>query len=96
MSHTSNERATETVLFAVMCERVRETYANPPFLADPRASRKLMTSEQKAFCVLQVATTEHDITEQRAFYIKFSCHPPNDTFLRSIISLGQVAVFVNE
>ncbi|PRD24257.1 UNVERIFIED_CONTAM: hypothetical protein NCL1_44296 [Trichonephila clavipes] len=32
MIHTSNERATETVLFACMCAHAHETYANfPPF-----------------------------------------------------------------
>ncbi|GFW87135.1 uncharacterized protein TNCV_5124891 [Trichonephila clavipes] len=46
---------------------VRETYANSfPFLADQRSSRKIASSEQKAFCVLQFAKTESAITVQRA------------------------------
>ncbi|PRD25111.1 UNVERIFIED_CONTAM: hypothetical protein NCL1_41851 [Trichonephila clavipes] len=65
MTHTSNERATETVLFAGMYARVRQTYANFfPFLADQRASRKMATNKQKAFCVIQFAKTESAITVQ--------------------------------
>ncbi|GFV03883.1 DUF4817 domain-containing protein [Trichonephila clavipes] len=79
MTHTSNEIATETVLFAGMCARVREKYANPPsFIANQRSSRKRVTSQQKAFCVIQFARTEYAITVQRAFHIKFGCQPPND------------------
>ncbi|GFT00349.1 DUF4817 domain-containing protein [Trichonephila clavipes] len=79
MAQTSNERATETVLFAGMRARVHETYANFfPFLADQRASRKTATSKQKAFCVPQFAKTESAITVQRAFLNKFGCQLPND------------------
>ncbi|GFU88547.1 uncharacterized protein TNCV_4442241 [Trichonephila clavipes] len=79
MIHTSNERATETVLFAGMCAHAHETYANfPPFLSDHCASRKIATSKQKAFCVLLFAKTESAITVQRAFHIKFGCQPSND------------------
>ncbi|GFS86484.1 uncharacterized protein TNCV_513481 [Trichonephila clavipes] len=79
MIHTSNERATEAVLFTGMCARVSVMYANFfLFLADHRASRKMATSKQKAFCVLQFAKTESAITEQREFCIKFSCQLPND------------------
>ncbi|GFS87705.1 DUF4817 domain-containing protein [Trichonephila clavipes] len=96
MTHTSNERATETVLFAGMCARMREMYANfPLFLADQRASRKVATSAQKAFSVLQFAKTESAITVQRAFRIMFDCHPPKMIiiFLGCIISF-KLAVFV--
>ncbi|GFU20232.1 DUF4817 domain-containing protein [Trichonephila clavipes] len=80
MTHTSNERATETVLFAGMCA---ETYADfYPFLADQRASRKMATSKQKVFCVIQFAKTESAITVQRALRIKFGCQPSNDNILR--------------
>ncbi|GFU78207.1 DUF4817 domain-containing protein [Trichonephila clavipes] len=78
MNHVLNERATETVLFAGMCARVRETYANlSPFLGDQSASRK-MTSKQTPFCVIQFAKTESAITVQRAFRIKFGCQHTND------------------
>ncbi|GFW72811.1 DUF4817 domain-containing protein [Trichonephila clavipes] len=53
-----------------------------PFPTDQRASRKIATSEQKAFCVLQFAMTESAIIMQRAFRIKFSCQPPNDSNIR--------------
>ncbi|GFT06488.1 DUF4817 domain-containing protein [Trichonephila clavipes] len=82
MSPTSNERATETVLLAGMWVRVRETHANfVPFLADQCPGRKMATSKQKAFCVLQFAKMESTITVQRAFRIKFGCPPPNNNFL---------------
>ncbi|GFW01877.1 hypothetical protein TNCV_3028481 [Trichonephila clavipes] len=42
------------------------------------ASRKMATSKQKEFCVLQFAKTESAINLQRAFRIKFGCQPPND------------------
>ncbi|GFW91667.1 DUF4817 domain-containing protein [Trichonephila clavipes] len=74
----TNMRATETVLFAGTCARVRETSTNPPFLADQSASRKMTTSKQKVFCVLRFAKTESAITVQRAFRIKFDCQSPND------------------
>ncbi|GFW29308.1 hypothetical protein TNCV_742501 [Trichonephila clavipes] len=48
------------------------------FPADKRASRKMATIEQKAFCVLQFAKTKSAITVQRAFRIKFGCQPTND------------------
>ncbi|GFX47012.1 DUF4817 domain-containing protein [Trichonephila clavipes] len=38
----------------------------------------MATREQKAFWVLQFAAVESAITVQRAFHIKFGCHPPND------------------
>ncbi|GFX81172.1 DUF4817 domain-containing protein [Trichonephila clavipes] len=83
MTHTSIERATETVLFAGLCARVRETFANsrPPFLADQRTSRKVVTSKEKAFCVLRLTKTESTMTVQRAFRIKFECHPPNENHI---------------
>ncbi|GFW96739.1 DUF4817 domain-containing protein [Trichonephila clavipes] len=49
-----------------------------PPLANQRASSKIETSEHKTFCVLQFATKKCAITVQRAFRIKFDCHPPND------------------
>ncbi|GFX50195.1 DUF4817 domain-containing protein [Trichonephila clavipes] len=58
---------------------VRETYANGfPFCADQHANRKMATSKQKAFCVLQFAKTESAINVQLAFCNKFGCQPPND------------------
>ncbi|GFV94355.1 uncharacterized protein TNCV_2268091 [Trichonephila clavipes] len=79
MTHTSNERATETFLFAGMCARVRKRYANFfPFLADQRTSSKMATSQHKAFCVIQFARTESANKVQRAFRMKFGCQPPND------------------
>ncbi|GFW00697.1 hypothetical protein TNCV_2304701 [Trichonephila clavipes] len=65
MTHTSNERAIETVLFAGMCAR-------------------------------NFAKTESAITVQRAFRIKFGCHPSNDTnILRWYHQfLKKLAVFV--
>ncbi|GFW53722.1 hypothetical protein TNCV_3938161 [Trichonephila clavipes] len=48
MTHTSNERANETVLFAGLC--VRETCATSfPFLADLRVSRKGRLANRKRF-----------------------------------------------
>ncbi|GFT47908.1 DUF4817 domain-containing protein [Trichonephila clavipes] len=55
-----------------------ETYANPPLLADQRASRKLATSKQKEFCLLQFAKTESAITVERAFRINFDCQSTTD------------------
>ncbi|GFU10114.1 DUF4817 domain-containing protein [Trichonephila clavipes] len=78
MTHTLSERAPETVLLAVMCV----VMLIPPFPADQRASRKMATSEQKAFCVLHFARTESAITVQRAFHIKFGCQPPKDNDIR--------------
>ncbi|GFV54628.1 uncharacterized protein TNCV_3578812 [Trichonephila clavipes] len=52
-----------------------------PILADQRASRKMATSKQKAFCVLQFAKTESAVTVQRAFRIKFDCQPPNHNII---------------
>ncbi|GFV71985.1 DUF4817 domain-containing protein [Trichonephila clavipes] len=79
MTHTSKERATETVLFAGRCAHVRKTYANFfSFLADQPASRKMATSKQKVFCFIHFAKTESAITVQRAFRIIFDCQPPND------------------
>ncbi|GFW43221.1 transposable element Tcb2 transposase [Trichonephila clavipes] len=79
MIHASSERATETVLFAGMCARVLETYANVfPFLADQRLVGEMAVSKQKAFCVLQFAKAESDINVQRAFRIQFGCQPPNE------------------
>ncbi|GFX48015.1 hypothetical protein TNCV_4113501 [Trichonephila clavipes] len=46
VTHTSNERLTEKVLFSGMCAHVRETYVK--FLADQRASRKMATRLQKS------------------------------------------------
>ncbi|GFX98398.1 uncharacterized protein TNCV_4001671 [Trichonephila clavipes] len=43
----------------------------------------MVTSKQKAFCVLQFAKTESAITVQRAFRIKFGCQPPNDNNILS-------------
>ncbi|GFW11598.1 uncharacterized protein TNCV_42331 [Trichonephila clavipes] len=78
MTLTSNERATETVLFAGWC-----AYAKIfPFLADQRASRKMGISKQKEFCALLFAKIESAVTEQRAFRIKFGCQSPNDNILR--------------
>ncbi|GFS85949.1 DUF4817 domain-containing protein [Trichonephila clavipes] len=83
MTHISNERATETVLFAGMCAREREKYANfSHFLADQRACRKMATSKQKAFCVIQFAKTKSAITVQQAFRIKFGCQPSFDNNIR--------------
>ncbi|GFX52080.1 uncharacterized protein TNCV_4654091 [Trichonephila clavipes] len=66
ITRTSNERPTETVLFSGMCAHVRETYVNFfPFPADKRASTKMATNEQKAFCVPQLSKTESAITVQR-------------------------------
>ncbi|GFU33220.1 DUF4817 domain-containing protein [Trichonephila clavipes] len=95
MTHTSKERATETVLFAGMSARVPETYADvSPFLANQRASRKMVTSKQKAFCVLQFAKAESAITVQRVYRIKFGCQPPQMiTFVDVIINL-KLAFFV--
>ncbi|GFV82183.1 adhesion G protein-coupled receptor B2 [Trichonephila clavipes] len=42
----------------------------------------MATSKQKAFCVLQFSKTESAINVQRAFRIKFGCHPPNDYNIR--------------
>ncbi|GFW79523.1 DUF4817 domain-containing protein [Trichonephila clavipes] len=80
MIHTSNERATETVLFAGMC--VRNVCLFSPFVADQCASRKMTTSKQRMFCVLRLTKAESAITVQRAFRIKFGCQPPNDNILR--------------
>ncbi|GFV46616.1 hypothetical protein TNCV_4261 [Trichonephila clavipes] len=44
----------------------------------------MATSKQKAFCVLQLATTESAITVQRASRIKFAVQPPNDNILRIV------------
>ncbi|GFV29148.1 DUF4817 domain-containing protein [Trichonephila clavipes] len=49
-----------------------------PFLADHRASRKMMASKQKAFCVFRLTETEPDITVQRVLRINFGCQPQND------------------
>ncbi|GFV99743.1 hypothetical protein TNCV_5081031 [Trichonephila clavipes] len=58
---TLNKITTETVLFAGMCAHACETYVNPPFLVEQRASQKMATSEQKAFWVPQFAKTESAI-----------------------------------
>ncbi|GFX60638.1 uncharacterized protein TNCV_4916881 [Trichonephila clavipes] len=61
-----------------MKKQLKHVCLLPPFLADSRAGRKMATSKQKAFCVLQFAKTESALTVQRAFRIKFGCQPPND------------------
>ena len=43
---------------------------------------KMVTREQKDFCVLQFAETESVIRVQRAFRIKFHCNPPSDSNIR--------------
>ncbi|GFX60296.1 retrovirus-related Pol polyprotein from transposon 17.6 [Trichonephila clavipes] len=55
----------------------------PPFLADQHASKKVETSEDKAFCVLRFAKTESAITMQRALRIKIDCHLRNDNNILS-------------
>ncbi|GFX25285.1 hypothetical protein TNCV_1274451 [Trichonephila clavipes] len=67
VTHTSIESPTETVLFAGLYAHARETYNFFPFPADQRDRRKMVTSEQKAFCVLQLAKTKSAISVQRAF-----------------------------
>ncbi|GFT25149.1 hypothetical protein TNCV_180381 [Trichonephila clavipes] len=52
-----------------------------PEKIDQRASRKFVTSKQKAFWVLQFSKTESTITVQRAFRIKLGCQPRNDNIL---------------
>ncbi|GFY27362.1 DUF4817 domain-containing protein [Trichonephila clavipes] len=76
MTHTSNERATETVLFAGMCAKCMPKPLH--FLTDQRASKKMTTSKQKVFCVPRLTKTESAITVQRTFRIKFGCQPPTD------------------
>ncbi|GFV97145.1 uncharacterized protein TNCV_3527301 [Trichonephila clavipes] len=47
--------------------RMKRMLIFSPFLADQRASSKMASSEEKAFCVPQFAKTESATTVQRAF-----------------------------
>ncbi|GFW09147.1 DUF4817 domain-containing protein [Trichonephila clavipes] len=62
---------------------VRETYATP-LSGRSRTSKKMATSKQKAFCVIQFEKTESAITVQRAFSIKFGCQPPNNNNIHGL------------
>ncbi|GFX14681.1 DUF4817 domain-containing protein [Trichonephila clavipes] len=77
MTHTSYERATATVFFAGMRACAKRMLI-APFLADQSIGRKMATSKQKAFCILQFTKTESAITVQRVFRIKFGYQPLND------------------
>ncbi|GFT38703.1 DUF4817 domain-containing protein [Trichonephila clavipes] len=71
--------------------------------ANQRASRKMVFSKHKEFCVRQFAKTESAITEQQAFRIKFGCQPSNDNNILSKIvhrltgisqyAIGQISLY---
>ncbi|GFU44128.1 hypothetical protein TNCV_4952901 [Trichonephila clavipes] len=54
----------------------------------------MVTSEQKAFCVLQFAKTELAITVQRVFHIKFGCQHRGSSKLNIFCAIPRRKVYV--